>query len=61
MPEVLEEIPDIAFVYFDSQDVVRHKLVQHIVKAYKAHDDEIEASPAQRKTPPGPFREGAGS
>jgi phosphate starvation-inducible protein PhoH and related proteins len=32
---VLAKIPDIAFVYFDSQDVVRHKLVQNIVSAYK--------------------------
>jgi phosphate starvation-inducible PhoH-like protein len=37
--EVLASIPDIAFVYFDSQDVVRHKLVQDIVAAYKDHAD----------------------
>jgi phosphate starvation-inducible PhoH-like protein len=35
---VLSRIPDIAFVYFDSEDVVRHKLVQDIVSAYKLHD-----------------------
>ena len=39
--EVLASIPDIAFVYFDSQDVVRHKLVQDIVSAYKEHSDAV--------------------
>jgi phosphate starvation-inducible PhoH-like protein len=38
--EVLGGIPDIAFVYFDSQDVVRHKLVQDIVSAYKKYGEE---------------------
>jgi len=38
--EVLASIPDIAFVYFDSQDVVRHKLVQDIVSAYKAFAEQ---------------------
>ncbi len=38
--EVLAGIPDIAFVYFDSQDVVRHKLVQDIVSAYKKYGEE---------------------
>jgi phosphate starvation-inducible PhoH-like protein len=38
--EVLASIPDIAFVYFDSQDVVRHKLVQDIVSAYKKYGEE---------------------
>jgi phosphate starvation-inducible protein PhoH and related proteins len=38
--EVLASIPDISFVYFDSQDVVRHKLVQDIVSAYKKYGDE---------------------
>jgi phosphate starvation-inducible PhoH-like protein len=37
--EVLASIPDIAFVYFDSQDVVRHKLVQNIVSAYKLYTE----------------------
>ena len=33
--EVLRDIPDIEFVLFDRQDVVRHKLVQRIVDAYR--------------------------
>jgi phosphate starvation-inducible protein PhoH and related proteins len=35
---VVGHIEDIRFVYFDERDVVRHKLVQAIVKAYEAHD-----------------------
>ena len=34
---VLSKIPDIEFIYFDSEDVVRHKLVQNIVSAYKLY------------------------
>ena len=48
VPEVLEEIDDIGIVHFDGHDVVRHKLVQRIVNAYKDHDDEVEAAKAQR-------------
>jgi len=36
---VLADILDIAFVRFDHRDVVRHKLVQRIVAAYKDHDE----------------------
>ena len=35
--EVVGKIEGIAFVYFDERDVVRHKLVQAIVKAYDAY------------------------
>ena len=34
--EVVGKIDGIAFVYFDERDVVRHKLVQAIVKAYES-------------------------
>jgi phosphate starvation-inducible protein PhoH and related proteins len=34
--KVVSAIEGISFVYFDERDVVRHKLVQHIVKAYEA-------------------------
>ncbi|HYS26492.1 MAG TPA: PhoH family protein [Vicinamibacterales bacterium] len=34
--EVVRRIEGIGFVYFDEKDVVRHKLVQQIVKAYDA-------------------------
>ncbi len=35
--EVVGKIEGIAFVYFDERDVVRHKLVQAIVKAYDSY------------------------
>ena len=37
--DILVGIPDIAFITFDSQDVVRHKLVQSIVSAYKEYGE----------------------
>lgn len=40
---VLQDIPEIEFVYFNKKDVVRHRLVQLIVEAYEntAIDEEI--------------------
>ena len=37
--DILESIDGIAFVHFGHQDVVRHKLVQRIVEAYKLHSE----------------------
>jgi phosphate starvation-inducible PhoH-like protein len=37
--EVLREVEGISFVYFDERDVVRHSLVQRIVKAYERFDE----------------------
>src|SRR5436190_6702853 len=34
---VLDGVPDISFIRFSDADVVRHKLVQRIVNAYKQH------------------------
>jgi phosphate starvation-inducible PhoH-like protein len=34
---IVKDIEGIGIVYFDDRDVVRHKLVQQIVKAYDAH------------------------
>jgi phosphate starvation-inducible PhoH-like protein len=34
--KVVNAIDGISFVHFDERDVVRHKLVQQIVKAYEA-------------------------
>ncbi len=34
---VLKGVEDIEFVYFTDKDVVRHKLVQMIIKAYESH------------------------
>jgi phosphate starvation-inducible PhoH-like protein len=49
---VLTSIPDISFVFFDSQDVVRHKLVQDIVSAYKKYGEAHQ--PDRRGTSRGP-------
>jgi phosphate starvation-inducible protein PhoH and related proteins len=38
--DILSSIDGIAFVEFSHQDVVRHKLVQRIVEAYKLHAEE---------------------
>jgi phosphate starvation-inducible PhoH-like protein len=34
--KIVRDVEGIGFVYFDEKDVVRHKLVQQIVKAYEA-------------------------
>jgi phosphate starvation-inducible protein PhoH and related proteins len=38
--DILREIDGIGFVEFGHEDVVRHKLVQRIVEAYKRHAEE---------------------
>jgi len=35
--DVVGDIEGISFVYFDERDVVRHNLVQRIIKAYEEH------------------------
>ncbi|MBX9600633.1 MAG: PhoH family protein [Bryobacteraceae bacterium] len=42
--EVLKNIEGIAFVAFDDKDVVRHNLVQKIVRAYERYNDLIGAN-----------------
>jgi phosphate starvation-inducible PhoH-like protein len=37
--DVLDKIEGISFVYFDEHDVVRHSLVQRIIKAYDEHNN----------------------
>ncbi len=37
---ILQKIDGIRFVHFDHRDVVRHKLVQRIVEAYREHAEE---------------------
>jgi len=43
--EILRDIEGIAFVYFDEKDVVRHRLVQDIVKAYDRHQSTTGGDP----------------
>jgi phosphate starvation-inducible PhoH-like protein len=49
--EVVGNIEGIAFIYFDEHDVVRHSLVQRIIKAY---DERGAAQPGQRSRPSNP-------
>lgn len=37
--KIVKDVDGIGFVYFDDKDVVRHKLVQMIVKAYETHSN----------------------
>ena len=38
---ILEGVEGVGFSYFSSQDVVRHPLVQNIVKAYEAYEAKL--------------------
>jgi phosphate starvation-inducible PhoH-like protein len=38
--EVLKNVPGISFTWFANEDVVRHPLVQRIVRAYESHEQE---------------------
>jgi len=55
--DILRHIEGISFVYFDERDVVRHKLVQDIIKAYDQHEnaDQLQPRAAQagRRASPG--------
>jgi len=46
--DILSQVPDISFIRFGGEDVVRHKLVQRIVAAYGEH-----AERQQGEEPPG--------
>jgi phosphate starvation-inducible PhoH-like protein len=56
--EILRNIDGIQFVYFDERDVVRHKLVQDIVKAYEQHHS---AGPFTSNGPTGSRSSSAGT
>jgi phosphate starvation-inducible PhoH-like protein len=45
--KVVSAIDGISFVYFDERDVVRHKLVQQIVKAYEAFSNGNGSRPSK--------------
>ena len=40
--KILKDLEGIEFIYFTDRDVVRHKLVQMIVKAYEANSENNE-------------------
>ncbi len=43
--DILSQVPDISFVRFGGEDVVRHKLVQKIVAAYGEHAERQQSEP----------------
>jgi phosphate starvation-inducible PhoH-like protein len=45
---VLNGVAGIAFVHFDDKDVVRHRLVQSIIRAYEAHTAATTSSAGTR-------------
>lgn len=46
---ILKNIKGIAFVEFSFNDVVRHRLVQHIIEAYEKHDKKLADRRAKRE------------
>jgi phosphate starvation-inducible protein PhoH and related proteins len=50
--DILDEVPDIRFVHFGGEDVVRHKLVQRIVNAYADHAQAATPDLRARRNPP---------
>lgn len=42
--EILGDVEGVSFVYLGDQDVVRHKLVRDIIKAYENHEKEQKES-----------------
>src|SRR4051812_1280235 len=54
--KVVGDIEGISFVHFDDRDVVRHKLVQQIVKAYEAFTGGGAGAPRSGAAPPAPPR-----
>lgn len=45
---VLKNISQIRFVYFSEKDVVRHDLVQYIIKAYEAYESKKDNPPEKK-------------
>ncbi len=56
--KVLHKINDIGFMYLTSKDVVRHPLVQKIVKAYEEYENRTQEKHKDRR--PNRFRRKAG-
>lgn len=47
--EVLKDVPNLSFNYFDSLDIVRHPVVAKIVQAYDIWEAEDEERKEQRR------------
>ncbi len=50
--EIVGRVPGISVVYFNERDVVRHHLVQRIIRAYEEFE-QAKSADNQRKTPVG--------
>jgi len=48
--DVVSRVPGISFVYFTERDVVRHTLVQRIIRAYEEYDQVRTAAAANNKS-----------
>ena len=48
--DILTEIPGIAFIYFSEKDVVRHRLVQEIIRAYQRHHEKSPRPGTSRRS-----------
>jgi len=48
--EILSGIPRIRFVYFDETDVVRHAIVQKVIKAYQRHEEGLASDHSTAET-----------
>ena len=46
---VVKDIEDISICHLTSKDVVRHPLVQRIVKAYEDYENRNKKKPAEQK------------
>lgn len=58
--DILREVEGIRFVYFTEKDVVRHRLVQAIVKAYDQHGRQGEKKNQDTETGPRPHEQRQG-
>jgi phosphate starvation-inducible protein PhoH and related proteins len=50
--DVVHQIPGISFVYFDERDVVRHNLVQRIIRAYEEYSQTANGGAGARVQQP---------
>jgi phosphate starvation-inducible PhoH-like protein len=48
--DVIGQIPGIAILRFDERDVVRHNLVQQIIKAYETYENTHTARPVPARS-----------
>lgn len=48
--KVLKKVDDIGFAFLDNNDVVRHPLVQKIVKAYEEYEEKRQTRPNDKKS-----------